>query len=295
MLAVSMILFLALEVSGDSVAAKVLGQFSTIEQRTIWLEENGYNDPVIIRYMRWLGNYITGEWGYSHRFKVEVSGILKDRLFNTGVLALITLLLISIISLVLGVWAGMKEGSHTDKTISFISIFSSSIPEFASSVFLSVIFVYYLDILPGVSSLHFGFNLQEMILPVSVLVLYGFGYVTRITRSSVCEIRSSGYVRTAYLKGLPLYKVIISYILRNSLITPITVIFLQLPWLLSGVIVVEFFFAYKGFGALLLEASLNDDIFLLEACAMVSVVVVFLSQLVSDILYAYLNPKIRLR
>lgn len=295
MLVVSIILFLALEVSGDNVATKVLGQFSTLEQRQLWLEENGYNRPLAIRYSNWLSRFVVGDFGYSYRYKVEVAPLLKKRFLNTSVLALTTLLIVSILSLVLGTYAGLKEGKFVDKGISFIFILTSSIPEFASSIFLSALFVYYLEWFPGVSNLSFGFNFKEMFLPVAVLTLYSFGYVGRMTRSAVCEVRTSAYVRTAHLKGLPSWKVTFSYIVKNSLITPITVIFLQLPWLLSGVIVVEFFFAYKGFGALLLEASLNDDIYLIEACAMVSVVVVFLSQLFADLFYLYLNPKMRFK
>jgi peptide/nickel transport system permease protein len=109
----------------------------------------------------------------------------------------------------------------------------------------------------------------------------------------MAEVMTSQYIRSAVLKGLPYRRVIITHALRNALIAPFTVIMLQINWLLSGVIVVEFFFAYKGFGALLLEASLNNDIALLEACAMVAVVVAVASQTLADIGYTFLNPRIR--
>jgi peptide/nickel transport system permease protein len=104
---------------------------------------------------------------------------------------------------------------------------------------------------------------------------------------------TTAYIRTAVLKGIPYRKVILKHALRNALIAPFTVIMLQINWLLSGVIVVEFFFAYKGFGALLLEASLNQDLFVIEACAMVAVFVAVSTQTLADIGYAYLNPRIR--
>ena len=126
-----------------------------------------------------------------------------------------------------------------------------------------------------------------------VLVLYGFGYVTRMMRASMAEVMQSPYIRTARLKGLPQRRVIMRHALRNALIAPFTVIILQINWLLSGVIVVEFFFAYKGFGALLLEASLNQDIYLIQACAMVAVFVAVGTQTIADIGYTYLNPRIR--
>ena len=126
-----------------------------------------------------------------------------------------------------------------------------------------------------------------------VLVIYDFGYVARMTRASMSEVMTTHYIRTAVLKGLPYRQVIIKHALRNALIAPFTVIMLQVNWLLSGVIVVEFFFAYKGFGALLLEASLNQDIFMIEACAMVAVFVAVGTQTIADIGYTYLNPRIR--
>jgi len=126
-----------------------------------------------------------------------------------------------------------------------------------------------------------------------VLVVYDFGYVARMTRASMAEVMTTHYIRTAVLKGLPYRKVILKHALRNALIAPFTVIMLQINWLLSVVIVVEFAFAYKGFGALLLEASLNSDIFMIEACAMVAVFVAVGSQMIGDIGYTYLNPRIR--
>jgi peptide/nickel transport system permease protein len=140
-----------------------------------------------------------------------------------------------------------------------------------------------------------GFTLRQLILPVLVLVLYDFGYVARMTRASMAEVMTTHYIRTAVLKGLPYRQVILKHALRNALIAPFTVIMLQVSWLLSGVIVVESFFAYRGFGALLLEASLNQDIFMIEACAMAAVFVAVSTQTLADIGYTYLNPRIRFR
>ncbi len=293
MIVVSMLLFLLLEISPGNVATKVLGPYSSEEQREIWLEEHGYKDPLPLRYVRWLGNFSVGNFGESIRFKTPVADVLWPRLGNTGILALATLGVVVPISLALGVLAGMREGSTLDRTISVSSIITTSIPEFASAVLLSAIFVFWLDLLPGTSGMTEGFDIVQLILPVMVLVLYDFGYVARMTRASMAEVMTTHYIRTAVLKGLPYKTVIMRHALRNALIAPFTVIMLQINWLLSGVIVVEFFFAYKGFGALLLEASLNQDIFLIEACAMVAVFVAVATQTLSDVGYTYLNPRIR--
>ena len=293
MLVVSIILFLMLEFNSESVAIKVLGPYSSDESRQIWLEQHGYNDPMVVRYLRWLGNFVIGDFGESIRFKTAVSDVLWPRLANTGILAAVTLAIVTVVGLSLGVFAGMKEGSFTDRVISVASIITTSVPEFASAVLLSAVFVFWLDWLPGTSGMTDGFDPVQLVLPVLVLVIYDFGYVTRMTRASMAEVMMTHYIRTAVLKGLPYKTVITKHALRNALIAPFTVIMLQINWLLSGVIVVEFFYAYKGFGALLLEASLNQDIFLIEACAMISVFVAVATQTLADVGYTYLNPRIR--
>jgi peptide/nickel transport system permease protein len=293
MVVVSILLFLLLEFQPGNVATKVLGPYSSEEQREIWLEKNGYNDPLYQRYFRWLSNAVVGNFGKSIVYKTEVSEILWPRLGNTAILGAATMAVVIPLALVLGVLAGMREGSGTDRSISVLSIITTSVPEFASAPMLQAFFVFYLALLPGTSAMIGGFNPVELILPVMVLVLYDFGYVTRMTRASMAEVMTTHYIRTAVLKGLPYKMVIVKHALRNALIAPFTVIMLQINWLLSGVIVVEFFFAYKGFGFLILDASLNKDIFMIEACAMVAVFVAVGTQALADIGYTYLNPRIR--
>lgn len=293
MLVVSILLFLLLEINVEGVAVKVLGPYSSEDSRDIWLEKNGYRDPLPERYARWLGNAVVGDFGESVRFKVPVSDVLWPRLWNTAVLGFWVFAIMIPLSLTLGVLAGMREGSKLDRSISVTGIVTTSIPEFASAVFLSAIFVFWLKWLPGTSAMAEGFRFKELLLPILVLVIYDFGYVARMTRASMAEVMTTHYIRTAVLKGLPYKQVILKHALRNALIAPFTVIMLQVNWLLSGVIVVEFYFAYKGFGALLLEASLNQDIFLIEACAMVAVFVAVATQTIADVGYTYLNPRIR--
>ena len=294
MIGVSLLLFLLLEIDIDNLAIKVLGPYSLPEARELWLTENGYRDPLPLRYIRWLGGVMTGDFGESVIYKVPVSEILWPRLGNTAILGGLVLALVIPLALFFGVLAGMREGALRDRIISVSCILTTSVPEYASAPLLTVIFVFWLDLLPGTSNMVGGFQWQAMVLPVMVLVLYDFGYVARMTRASMAEVMTTHYIRTAILKGLPYRVVILKHALRNALIAPFTVIMLQLNWLLSGVIITEFFFSYKGFGALLLEASLNGDIFVIEACAIISVVVAVGSQLLSDLGYAALNPRIRI-
>ena len=293
MVAVSFILFVVFESNKLGVAGKVLGPYSSVEQRELWLDQNGYNRGFLVRYIEWVGRAVHGDFGNSIRFKAPVSDLLWDRLANTGILALCVFAIMIPLSLVLGVLSGMREGSGLDRTISFISILTTSIPEFASATFLVALFVFKLGWLPGTSSMTSGLNPVELVLPVAVLVLYDFGYVTRMTRASMAEVMTSQYIRTAVLKGLPRQKVIVGHALRNALIAPFTVIVLQLNWLLSGVIVVEVFFAYRGFGKLLYDGATFGDIYLVEACTLVAVFVAVFSQFISDVGYTLLNPRIR--
>ncbi|MXX89877.1 MAG: ABC transporter permease [Boseongicola sp. SB0677_bin_26] len=293
MLAVSLLTFLLLEVNGDAVVVKVIGPYSTQEQREIWLEANGYNEPAAMRYVTWLWDVMRGDFGESIRYRAQVADVLWPRLANTAILAAVVFAIMIPLSITAGVIAGMNEGGVTDRIISTVSILTTSVPEFASAVFLAFLFVLTLGWFPATSTMSEGFEPMQLVMPAMVLVLFGFGYVARMMRASMSEVMHSNYIRTAMLRGLPFRRVITHHALRNALIAPFTVIILQINWLLSGVIVVEFFFAYRGFGALLLEASLTQDIRLLQACAMVSVVVAVSTQTIADIGYGFLNPRVR--
>jgi peptide/nickel transport system permease protein len=130
-------------------------------------------------------------------------------------------------------------------------------------------------------------------LPVLTIAIYGMGYIARMTRASMAEVMTQQYIRTARLKGVSFYGIVLKHALRNALIAPFTVIMLQFPWLLTGVVIVESLFNYRGFGWLLIEAAGNNDIDLLLAASVVAVVIVLTTQLISDVGYVYLNPRIR--
>jgi peptide/nickel transport system permease protein len=294
MLTVSLLVFLVLEMNIDGVAAKVLGQFSTAVQRHDWLLQHGYFAPLPERYIRWVWAFVRGDWGQSTYYHADVRALIGPRLAASGLLMGCALFVTVALALTLGVLAGMRQGSVVDRAVSVFAIVTTSIPEFASAVFLSAILVFSLGWLPGVSTLADGVTLRELVLPVLVLALSSTGYIARMTRASMAEIMGAPYVRTARLKGASTARIVFAHALRNALTAPVTVIMLQIPWLLSGVIVVEVFFAYPGFGTLLYQASVNSDIYLIEACAMIGVVTVVASQLVSDLINAWLNPRLAL-
>jgi len=248
----------------------------------------GFSDP--------RGSKYFGNLGYSTLFKAPVNDILWDRLGNTAMLAGIAFAIIVPLSMIFGVLSGMREGSLLDRGLSLTGITLTSIPEFASAVFLMSIFVVMLGWLPGTSTLEPSPEwsvASQLVLPVAVLVLYDFGYVARMVRGSMVEVMTRHYIRTAILKGLPYRTVILRHALRNAMIAPFTVILLQINWLITGVVVTEVVFAYPGFGRMLLQAALFGDIALVEAATVIALFVAVTTQLIGDIGYMYLNPRIR--
>ena len=214
-------------------------------------------------------------------------------------------------SLLLGVLAGMREGSRTDRVLSSFAIATTATPEYVSGVVLIVVLA---SATAGLSpllaewgwisgrTLFMGTATSAMdkitfwnfALPVLTIALYGIGYIARMTRASMTEVMTQQYIRTARLKGVAFKDIVMRHALRNALIAPFTVIMLQFPWLLNGVVITETLFNYKGFGWSLVQAAGNNDIELLLACSVVAVLLVLITQLISDIGYVFLNPRIRI-
>jgi peptide/nickel transport system permease protein len=293
MLAVSLLVFVMIEATPGTVATQVLGPYASEEQRQLWLAAHGYLEPAWLRYLHWLGRFAAGDLGVSIRYRVPVADVLLPRLGNTALLAFWTLVVLVPLSLVLGVLAGVRAGSPLDGLLSIACVIGTSVPEFASAVLLSAVFVFELRLLPGTSTMTDGFAWRQLVLPVAVLVIYDLGYLVRMTRVSVAEVIAAPYIRAARLRGFSWPRIVLRHALRNALVTPVQVLALQISWLLSGVVVVEVFFAYKGFGSLLWEAALNRDIFVVEACAMVAVVVTVAMQAAADLAHAALDPRVR--
>ncbi|SMC43767.1 ABC transporter permease [Primorskyibacter flagellatus] len=300
----------------------------TDTQVASWLEERGYARPILIKYGEWLGvlpgyvnvstdgsvqarclddgmtietaprycGVLQGEWGYSTVFREDVSDIISIRLGLTAKLMLWVMILMVPSALLLGVLAGMREGSRTDRALSTISITTTATPEYVSGVILIAVFASSavgLKWFKGTAtSAMEDANFENFFLPILTIALFGMGYIARMTRASMAEVMTAQYIRTARLKGVSFPNIVMKHALRNALIAPFTVIMLQFPWLLNGVVIVETLFNYKGFGWTLVQAAGNNDIELLLGVSVVSVIVVLVTQLISDIGYVYLNPRI---
>ena len=322
MLLASMVVFVICESTPGSVARKLLGPFATVEQVDLLAERLKLNDPTPVRYARWFGVLIGvvsdpaadaslgeayqdprgsqyfGNLGYSTLYKEPVNDVLWERLGNSGLLAGIAFLIVIPLSLTLGVLSGIAPGTVRDRSISLFSIVTSSIPEFASAVILIAVFVVLLGWLPGTAPLETTNRwtiADQLILPIAVLVLYDFGYVTRIMRGSMAEVMAQPFVRTAILKGLPYRQVVVRHAMRNAMIAPFTVILLQIHFLITGVVVTEVIFAYPGFGRMLMDAALFGDIAIIEAATLVAVTIAVGTQFIGDLGYMLLNPRVRFK
>ncbi|SFS52363.1 peptide/nickel transport system permease protein [Sulfitobacter marinus] len=324
--------------------AKTQGNFRMSDEAvTSYLENRGYLQPTPVKFGQWLGvmpgwvteaedgtvtgrcfssttptedrprfcGVLQGDWGFSTVFKENVGATVLTRLALTGKLMLCVLALMVPCALIVGVLAGMREGSRLDRSLSTFSIATTATPEYVSGViFIALLASSRFGISPWLAemgwidgkTLFLGSATSAMkdatfwnfFLPVLTISLYGMGYIARMTRASMTEVMTAQYIRTARLKGVKFRDIVLKHALRNALIAPFTVIMLQIPWLLNGVVIVETLFNYKGFGWLLVQAAANNDIELLLAVSVVSVIVVLATQLISDIGYVFLNPRIRI-
>lgn len=303
---VSFLVFLTFELSPSDLARTALGQFATAQQLHDYHVEHGLDRPFFERYLAWLGvianhkgemnGLLQGNFGHSHLWRTPVGTFIWDRVGNTAMLALIAFAVIAPLSIVLGVTAGMREGSLLDRVVSVLSTITTSVPEFCMGALLLTIFVVWLKILPGTAGLQTGGGWSvagQLVLPVATLTAFYLGYLVRMVRASMVEVMTRPYIRTAVLKGLSFRDVVIKHAMRNALITPFTAILLQLNFLFTGVVVVEAVFAFPGFGRMIVEASLYGDVATVEAASLFAVLVVVTSQFIGDFAYMLLNPRIR--
>jgi peptide/nickel transport system permease protein len=294
----SLIIFFITQMLPGDVARVVLGREAGEEALAAFRETYGLNDPLVIQYGRWLGNFITGNWGESLSTRTAIYPVVMERLGNSLLLAGMTMLMAVPLAIFLGVMAGLNEDKLIDNSISVGSLAVVGLPEFVTGLVLIQIFSRWLGWLPANSSIRadatFSEKLPMLILPAITAMLVLLAYIARLTRAGVVEELKRPYVRTATLKGLPRRTVIGKHVLRNALLPTITVIAISFGWLISGLIVIENVFNYPGLGRLLVFAIDRRDLPLMQAITMITVVAFVLANLVADLIYAWLNPRIKL-
>ena len=258
-----------------------------------WVEQTGGAR----KYIPLRKGMLRGDPGESVRTGRAVAGTLLRRLQNSVILAGIAFIIVMPLALVLGLIAGLNEGKAIDRILSIGGLMTTATPEFATGIFLILILASWLKLVPGAtvftSERAIIENPKMLVLPVMTLTLIELGYVLRITRASMVEVMKEPYIRTGFLKGLPYRRIVFKHAIRNALIAPITVIMLHVNWLMGGIVVVEAIFGFPGLGKYLYDAAMYKDLAAIEAGAMVMVFLAVGTQLVADIIYTFLNPRIR--
>jgi peptide/nickel transport system permease protein len=296
---VSLAIFAVTEILPGDVATMILGQQATPEDLATLRARLGLNRPAHVRYLEWVGGLLHGDWGRSLRLGVPVGPLLLQRLRNSLTLAVLAFAVGVPTSVLLGVVAGLARDRWPDSVVSIGTLVAVSLPEFVTGVFLMIIFASWLGWLPPSSLIDPEANplesLRHLILPAATLMLVMTAHIARMTRSSMAEVMESNYIRTAILKGLPMRAVVFEHALRNALLPTISIIAINVGWLMGGLIIVESVFAYPGMGQLLLFAIGNHDVPLLQAVTLLIAAIYSLSNLAADLLYRYSNPRIRYR
>ncbi len=295
---VSLIVFLVTSILPVDTAQAILGQSATPEALRALRHTLGLDQPPIVRYFTWLGNLLHGDLGDSLTYQVPIAPLLLDKLGNSAILAGAAFLFTVPVSLLLGVVAGLNKNRWPDAVISLVSLLAVAQPEFVSGTFLIAIFASWLHWLPATNTFDSSTGLwplvQSFIMPVLTLSLVLLAYIARMTRTNVIDVMETEYIRTATLKGMPYRTVVARHALRNALLPSITIIASNVGWLLGGIVVTESLYGYPGLGRLLLQAVQGRDVPLLQDITLLIALVFSLSNLVADVLYVLLNPRVRL-
>jgi peptide/nickel transport system permease protein len=268
------------------------------EVRAALEKEFGLDKPIYIQYLVWLGNVLRGDFGTSLVTRRPIALELFDRIPATMYLALVSIAIAMVISIPLGTIAAVKRNTFIDYISQTTSLLGISIPEFWLAIMMILLFSLYLGWLPSseyYSPLDdFGKSIKHLILPAIAIGFRQAAYTTRLTRSSMLDEVSREYVDTARSLGLPERKVIYKYTLRNALIPTLTISGIQLYQLLGGTVVIETIFAWPGIGRAIFEAIVARDFPLIQAGVLVLGTFAVTINLLVDLMYRVLNPRVRL-
>lgn len=286
---VSIIVFTVLHMSPGDPAQIMLGPMASQESIAQMRESLGLNKPLYIQYFIFLKNTLQGDFGRSIRTNTPVIEEIFSRLPATLKLSTLGMLLAIIIGFPLGVLAALKQNTIIDTTSSFLALIGFSIPNFWAGLMLMLLLSVYIPVLP---SSGYG-SWQHLVLPSLTLAIQTIAVITRMTRSSMLEVIRQDYVKTARAKGISDKLVLVRHIIRNALIPVVTIAGLYFGHSLGGVVVTETVFSYPGVGRLLVDAIRSKDYPVVQAGILIFAVGVALINLIVDVVYAYLDPRIK--
>jgi len=303
LLGISIVIFSLINIAPGDPFSSMIDPNITASDKQNMLESIGYYDTLPVKYVKWLGRAAHGDLGYSIRYKEPVTDVIMRNIGNTMLLSLSALLLSVLIAVPIGVISATHKYSLFDYVITVFTFIGLSIPVFFLGMLMIKFLAFDMNLFPisgmvtvgaDYSGIQKFFDLiQHMILPVTALGMINMASLMRYTRSSMLEVIMQDYIRTARAKGLKERRVIYNHALKNALIPVVTVICMSMGYLLSGALLTETVFSWPGMGTLIYQAILNRDYPLVTSSTMVLAMFILFSNLLADILYAFLDPRIK--
>ena len=297
LLGVSVVIFLGVEALPGDTAQAILGQSATPQALANLREQMGLNQPPLTRYFTWLGGILTGDLGTALTNGADIAQSIKQRLGNTLFLAGCAAVISVPLAILLGLIAARYAGRWPDKLISGVTLTTISLPEFVAAYFVIYLLTQLIPIfqpvamvLPGMS---FWAKLNAVALPVIVLVLVVLAHMMRMTRAAILNVMQSAYIETAELKGLSPMTVIWRHAFPNAIAPVVSVVMLNLAYLVVGVVVVEVVFSYNALGQYLVDHVTKRDLPVVQAVGLIFAAVYIFLNMLADIIGILANPRLR--
>ena len=299
LLVASMVVFAVLEIVPGDPAQLMLGMNATDEALAALREQMGLNQPVVTRYLGWVGGLLVGDFGRSFTYSSPVIELVAERAVVSLPLALMALILSTAIAIPVGLFAAARRGKPADTLAMGAAQFGVAVPNFWFALILIYVFAVWLRLVPagGFSGWENGLlsGLRALLLPAIALALPQAAILARVTRSALLEVLGEDYIRTARAKGMPRKAVLWRHALRNAMIPVLTILGLQFAFLLAGTIIIENVFYLPGLGRLVFQAITQRDLIVVEGVVMLLVASVVLVNILVDICYALVDPRLRTR
>ena len=294
---ISLVTFLGTNAIPSDPARSALGRTATDEQLKLYRQEQNLDKPVVTRYVTWLGDFVTGDWGTSTVNRQPVSDAVNPRIARTAVLAVGSVVLAVLLAFAIGVYTGKRSGLRRDLGVSIVTLFLNALPEFVIGIFVLLLLGVALQWLPLESSdAAFGTGIDKAkayVMPIITLTLVLTPYLTRMIRVNVREVAEQPFVRGAVLRGVPARVVTWRHIVPNASLPVISVIALSAAELIAGVVVVEAVFGFPGIGQLLVDSVLSGDIPIVQVVTIIVGIAFVSLNITADLLMLALDPRLR--
>jgi peptide/nickel transport system permease protein len=295
----SIVVFSVLEILPGDPARLMLGLNASEATVQVLREQMGLNQPILLRYFDWVGGLLTLDFGKSYTYSVPVAELVAERVVVSLPLAIMALFLSTAIAIPVGVFSAQRRGSAADTLSMGAAQIGVAIPNFWFALILIYIFAVWLRLVPagGFPGWNAGLwpAFKALILPAVALALPQAAILARVTRSALLEVLGEDYIRTARAKGMPLSHVLWRHALRNAMIPVLTILGLQFAFLLAGTIIIENVFYLPGLGRLIFQAITQRDLIVVESVVMLLVATVIVVNLLVDLSYAIVDPRLRIR